>query len=100
MLQQYGYERHRPGISEQELYDLSKFAKRLFVSSYEVNADDSLSSLEQQASLSQWEIPEDINLKIVQELKTKFAKQIFKQELYLLEWNLNSLKNYTNDLRH
>jgi len=100
LLQRYGYERHHPGISEQELNDLSNLAKHLLVSSYEVNADDSLSCLEQQSSSSQWEIPKDINLKIVEELKTEFAEKVFKQELYLLEWNLNSLKDYTNNLGH
>jgi ubiquinone/menaquinone biosynthesis C-methylase UbiE len=57
LLQQYGYERHRPGISERELEDLSNLAKSLFVSSYDVYANYSLSSLEQRAYSSQWEIP-------------------------------------------
>jgi ubiquinone/menaquinone biosynthesis C-methylase UbiE len=99
LLQQYGYERHRPGISERELEDLSNLAKSLFVSSYDVYADDSLSSLEQRASSSQWEIPGDVNFKIVEDLKTKFAGKIFKQELYLLAWDINSLKIYTNNLQ-
>jgi SAM-dependent methyltransferase len=100
LLRHYGYERHRPGISEQELNDLSNHAKPLFVSSYDVYADDSLRSLEQQASSSQWEIPRQVNLKIVEELKTKFAGKKFKQELYLLEWDMNSLKIYTDNLQH
>lgn len=99
LLQHYGYERHRVGISERELEDLSNLAKSLFVSSYDVYADDSLSSLEQRASSSQWEIPGDVNFKIVEELKTKFAGKIFKQELYLLVWDINSLKIYTNNLQ-
>lgn len=99
LLRRCGYEGHRSGISEQQLEDLSLPAKSLFVSSYEVHADDSLTSLEQQASSSQWEIPEDVNLKIVEELKTKFLGKVFKQELYLLEWDIDSLKAYIDDLQ-
>jgi SAM-dependent methyltransferase len=99
LLRRYGYEGHRPGISEQQLEDLSLPAKSLFVSSYDLHADDSLTSLEQQASSSQWEIPEDVNLKIVEELKTGFAGKVFKQELYLLVWNINSLKTYADNLQ-
>lgn len=99
LLQRYGYEGHRPGISEQQLEDLSLPAKSLFVSSYDVHADDSLTSLEQQASSSQWEIPEDVNLKIVEELKTRFVGKIFKQELHLLAWDINSLKAYVDNLQ-
>ena len=98
LLKHYGYEGHRPGISEQQLEDLSKPAKSLFVSSYDVHADDSLTILEQQASSSQWEIPEDVNLKMVQELKTGFAGKVFKQELYLFVWDINSLKAYVDNL--
>jgi ubiquinone/menaquinone biosynthesis C-methylase UbiE len=99
LLRRYGYEGHRPGISEQQLEDLSRPAKSLFVSSYGVHADNSLTSLEQQSSSSQWEIPEDVNFKIVEELKTKFVGKVFKQELYLLEWDINSLKAYVDNLQ-
>jgi ubiquinone/menaquinone biosynthesis C-methylase UbiE len=99
LLQRYGCERHRPGISEHELKDLSHPAKSLFVSSYDVYADDSLASLEQQASSSQWEIPRDVNSNIVEELKTRFAGKIFKQELYLLVWDIDSLKAYADSLQ-
>jgi len=99
LLQQHGYEGHRPGISEQELQNLSSCAKRLFVSSYEVSAEESLSCLEQRSSSSQWEIPEQVNLKIVEELRPEFAKKIFTQELYLLEWEITSLENYMSNTR-
>ena len=99
LLRRYGYEGHRPGISEQQLEDLSKPAKSLFVSSYDVHADDNLTSLKQQASSSQWEIPEDVNFKIVEELKTRFVGKVFKQKLYLLVWDINSLKAYADNLQ-
>ena len=99
LLRRYGYEGHRPGMSEQQLEDLSLSAKSLFVSSYDVHADGSLTSLEQQASSSQWEIPEDVNLKIVEELKTRFVGKVFKQELFLLVWDINSLKAYVDNLQ-
>ena len=92
LLRKYGYVRRRPGKSEQELKDLLNPTKFLFVSSYDTHADDRLINLEQRTSSSQWEMPESVNLKIVDELKTEFAGKTFEQELYLLMWAIDSLK--------
>jgi hypothetical protein len=62
------------------------------VSSYDTHADDHLINLEQGTSSSQWEIPETVNLKIVDKLKNEFAGKTFRQELYLLMWAIDSLK--------
>jgi SAM-dependent methyltransferase len=92
LLEKYGYEQCRPGKSEQELGELVCPAKSLFIASYDVSADVSLTNLERRTSSSQWGISEDINLKIVQELRREFAAKTFRQDLCLLKWDMNLLR--------
>lgn len=99
-LKEYGYERHRPGKSEQQLSELFCPAKSLFVTSYDVYADRSLTNLKERTSSSQWTIPEEVNSKVVDELKREFAGKVSRQDLYLLKWNMKSLKTYCYDLQH
>jgi SAM-dependent methyltransferase len=92
LLEKHGYERHHPGSSEQELSELFCPAKSFFIASYDVSADVILTNLERRTSSSQWRIPEDINLKIVQELRRELAAKTFRQDLYLLKWDMDLLR--------
>ena len=92
LLRNLGYERRHPGKSEQELDQLFCPARKVFVTSYEVSADESLINLERRTSSSQWAIPEDVNKKAVEELKKTFAGRFFRHDLYLLIWQIESLK--------
>jgi SAM-dependent methyltransferase len=98
LLEKYGHKRHRQGKSEQELSELFRPVKSLFIASYDVSADTSLINLERRTSSSQWGIPEDINLKIIQELRREFAAKIFKQDLYLLKWDIDLLRTCCSTL--
>jgi ubiquinone/menaquinone biosynthesis C-methylase UbiE len=91
LLKPYGFERHRPGKSEQKLRDVVVPSKTVFVCSYSVSADDRIANLQQGTSSSQWEIPERVNLEIVQKLKMEFAEKTFRQDLYLSVWEIESL---------
>jgi ubiquinone/menaquinone biosynthesis C-methylase UbiE len=92
IMKQYGYERHHPGKSEQDLKDLISPTKSKFVISYDVSADDRLSALARACASSQWEIPEQLNTKIVEQLRKEFAGKVFRQDLYLQSWGIDSLK--------
>jgi SAM-dependent methyltransferase len=92
IMKQYGYERHYPGKSEQDLKDLISPNKSKFVISYDVPADDRLVNLRQGTSSSQWEIPEQFNLKVVEQLRKEFTGKVFRQDLYLQSWEIDSLK--------
>lgn len=91
LLKQYGYERSRPGKSEQDLRESVTPTKSLFVASYYTNADERILNLQQRTSSSQWEIPEHVNLKAVEQLKTQFAGKTFRQNLHLSVWETDSL---------
>jgi len=92
LLKKYGYERRRLGKSEQELKNLINPPKSVFVSCYNVLADERLANLAQGTFSSQWNIPEDINQKIVEELRSQFAGKTFPQELRILMWKIDYLR--------
>jgi SAM-dependent methyltransferase len=92
LLEPYGFGRRRPGKSEQDMKDIFTPTKTIFVCSYNTSADDRIINLQQGTCSSQWEIPENVNLEVVQQLRTEFAGKTFRQLLYLSVWNIDSLK--------
>jgi len=99
LLKKYGYERHRPGKGEWELKKLVRPSKSVFVASFETKADERLTYLSQRAYSHQWKIPESVNKKIVDELRSRFAGKAFPQELYLLIWDIKDLKAFCEKIR-
>jgi ubiquinone/menaquinone biosynthesis C-methylase UbiE len=95
LLKWHGHERHHPGKSEQELKDLINPTRTQFATSYDVSADDCLANLKQRTCSRQWEVPEHVNLKIMKRLKPQFAGKIFRQEIYLQTWKIDSLEAFT-----
>jgi ubiquinone/menaquinone biosynthesis C-methylase UbiE len=93
MLEDLGYKRTRPGKDEWELQDFVKPKKSVFAASYNNRADEHLENLAQRAFTSQWQIPEEINRKVVAELKEQFAGKTFSQELRVLIWDINDLES-------
>ena len=88
-----GYERTRPGKDEWELQNFVKPKKSVFAASYNNRVDQHLENLAQRAFTSQWKIPEDINRKVVAELKDQYAGKTFSQELRVLIWDINDLES-------
>jgi ubiquinone/menaquinone biosynthesis C-methylase UbiE len=97
IMKQYGYEHNRPGKSEQDLKDSITPTKATFVISYDVSADARLNFLQQGTSSSQWEIPKQLNSEVVEQLKKEFAGKIFRQDLYLQSWKIDSLKTFAKE---
>ena len=64
----------------------------MFVCSYDVFADERLINLAQGTSSSQWEIPESVNQKVVEELRSQFAGRKFLQQLHIIMWEIDDLK--------
>jgi len=92
LLKKYGYEGHRLGRSEQDLRELVSPAKSVFVCSYDTSSADRLTNLAQGAFSSQWQMPENLNRKVVEELRSQFAGRVFTQQLYVLMWKIDDLK--------
>lgn len=94
LLKGYGYESRRLGKGEWELKELVKPSKSVFAAFFDNSADERLTYLSQRAYSSQWEIPEDVNNKIVDELRRQFGGRVFPQELRVLVWDINDLEAY------
>jgi len=94
LLKRYRYESRRLGKGEWELKGLIKPSRSVFVASYDSGVDKRLEYLSQRAYSHQWEIPEDVNAKIVDKLKSQFAGKVFHQELRLLIWDIDNLKAF------
>ncbi len=94
LLKKYGYEKRRLGKGEWELEDLIKPSRSVFVASFETGTDKRLKYLRQRAYSHQWEIPANVNEKVVDELESQFAGKLFRQEMRLLVWNIDNLKAY------
>jgi len=94
LLKDYGYASRKLGKGEWELRDLVKPSRSVFVASYEISADERLSHLGQRAYSSQWEVPENVNKRVVNELKGIFEGKTMPQELHVLSWRIDDLKAY------
>ncbi len=94
LLKRCGYEGRRLGKGEWELKDLVRPSESVSVASYDSSADERLAFLAQRAYSGQWEIPESVNTKVVDELKHRFGGKVFPQELRILAWDINDLKDY------
>lgn len=94
LLRKYGYESHRLGKGEWELRNMVKPSRSLSVTSYRTSVNKRLERLSQRAYSSQWDIPEEVNARVVNELKSQFAGSVFHQELRLLVWNINKVKAF------
>ncbi|MFX1362507.1 MAG: class I SAM-dependent methyltransferase [Promethearchaeota archaeon] len=97
LLESHGYEPRRIGKGEWELKYLIKPSKSLLVASFDIDANETLDYLAQRVYSSQWEIPEEINDKIVIELKKRFTDKLIPQELHILVWNMEDLKTFCSD---
>jgi ubiquinone/menaquinone biosynthesis C-methylase UbiE len=97
IMKMHGYERHRAGKSEQDLRDSISPTKSKMVISYQVSADARLANLQKGTSSSQWEIPKQLNLKVVKQLKKEFAGKTYRQDLYLQSWKISSLKAFAEE---
>jgi ubiquinone/menaquinone biosynthesis C-methylase UbiE len=94
LLERYGYKTRRPGKGEWELKNLVTPSRSVFVASYDRGVDERLEYLRQRVYSNQWSIPEDVNEKIVDELKTRFSGKVFHQELRLLVWDVENLRAF------
>jgi ubiquinone/menaquinone biosynthesis C-methylase UbiE len=94
LLKDYGYASRRSGKGEWELRALVEPSRSVFVASYEISADERLSHLRQRAYSSQWSVPENVNERVVDELKGIFGGKTVSQELHVLSWRIDELKAY------
>jgi len=94
ILESYGYERRRLGKGEWELKEITEPVKSVHAVSFDNSANELISHLSKRVYSSQWEIPEDVNRKAVDELEKLFSGKTFPAEIRVLVWQIDDLKAY------
>jgi ubiquinone/menaquinone biosynthesis C-methylase UbiE len=96
ILEGYGFKSHRLGKGEWELGDIVRPHKSVFAATFDNSADELVEHLSRRAYSSQWQIPEDINKKAVDEVRQQFGGRVFPTELRVLVWRTDDLRNYAD----
>ena len=102
LLNEYGHSYSHPGMSLGKLKEIIKSAKSRFVTSYYINSDENIALLNEKAFSNQWNAPDDLHRKAMQELRRIFGeKKEYRIDVYVYKWDLSEVKNYLrayNDL--
>ena len=93
ILEGYGFKSYRRGKGEWELSDLVKPQRTVPAVTFENRADDLLAHLRRRAYSSQWQIPETINEKAVEDVRQQFGGRVFPTELRVLVWRIDDLRS-------
>jgi len=94
LLRSHGYEKPRRGKPEYDLKDLVVPLKSLHAVSYYVDIEESLDHMCQRAFSYQWNVPENVNNQIINELRRRFPRKRARQGLSILVWNVEDLRAY------
>jgi ubiquinone/menaquinone biosynthesis C-methylase UbiE len=93
LLKDCGYKTRRVGKGEWELAEVVRPSKSVLATAFSNKADELLNYLEQRAYSSQWEIPDDVNRGIVNELRGKYGGRAFPAEMRVLVWDIYDLES-------
>jgi len=90
----YGWKLPQLGIAERELGTLVKPVKSIDVANYEASASRSLAFLEQKAYSYQWDVSEEMHMRIMQELKTRSFPDVYSVKVEVLVWDVKALGDF------
>ncbi len=94
ILEGYGYVIRRVGKGECELKDLVEPVRSVFATSYPNDFDEYLEHLSRRAYSRQWEIPEEVNRMVIEDLRRRFDGTVSIAKLRVLLWNIDDLREY------
>ena len=94
ILERYGYVSRRVGKGECELKELVEPARSVFATSYRNDFGEYLEHLSRKAYSRQWEIPEEVNRMVIEELRRRFDGTVSIAKLRVLLWDIDDLKEY------
>ena len=94
-VEKHGYSHRRPGVGEWKLKEIIKPTKYRFVTSYNVSTNERIAFLREKAFSYQWNVPEDLHEKAVEELRRIFAgKEEYTIDVYVYGWIIREIRNY------
>jgi ubiquinone/menaquinone biosynthesis C-methylase UbiE len=93
VLVEYGWKLPRLGIAERELGTLIKPVKSIDVASYEASVSRSLDFMERKAYSYQWDVPEEMHMRIMQQLRTRSFPDAYSVKVEISVWDINSIRD-------
>jgi len=97
VLEKYGYLCSHPGLMERRLNEIIKPEKTRLIISYNISAKESIDFLSEKVFAIQWNVPQDLHEKAMNELGEEFTEETkYTNDVYLHKWNISEIKNYLN----
>jgi ubiquinone/menaquinone biosynthesis C-methylase UbiE len=94
LLVRYGWKIPQRGMAERELETLVKPVKSLDVATYEASVNESLAFLERKAYSSQWDVAEEMHVRVMQQLKTRSFPDVYSVKVEVLVWDIKSIRGF------
>lgn len=94
-VEKHGYSCGHPGLGEWKLKEIIKPTKSRFVTSYNISTNERIAFLSEKVFSYQWNVPEDLHEKVMEELRKIFAgKKEYTIDVYVHRLDINEIKNY------
>jgi len=95
LVEKHGYSYRHPGLGEWKLKEVIKSAKSRFVTSYNISTSERIALLSEKVFSYQWNVPEDLHEKVMEELRKIFAgKKKYTTNVYVHRLDINEIKDY------
>lgn len=95
LVEKHGYSCRHPGLGEWKLKEIIKSTKSRFVTSYNVSTDERIAFLSEKVFSYQWNVPEDLHEKAMEELRKMFAgKKKYTIDVYVYKWDIGEIKKH------
>jgi len=94
LLVKYGWKLPQFGMAERDLGVLAKPVKLIDVVSYEASVGESLDFLEHKAYSFQWDIPEEMHMRVMQQLRARSFSDVHSVKVEVLVWDIKSVRDF------
>jgi len=94
LLVKYGWKLPQRGIAEREFGAIVKPAKSVDIANYEVSVSKSLAFLERKAHSYQWNVPEEVHIRIMQQLRARSFPDVYPVKVEVLVWDIKSICDF------
>ena len=90
----HGWKIPQLGIPERELEAIVKPVKSTDVIIYEASVEQSLTFLEKKAYSHQWNIPEELHGRVMQQLKKRSFPKAYSEKVEVLVWDIKNICDF------
>jgi len=73
---------------------LVKPVRSIDVATYEASINESLAFLERKAYSSQWDVPEEMHVRVMQQLRARSFPDVYSVKVEVLVWDIKSIRDF------